>query len=96
MGFSPGAFRGSDLQVRHKARPNHLSFRTQRPGFFLRTFVVRRFTPRNEGVAERGICFFFPFPLIVILPTNKRLLDPSLDKDSELAEQILQRWAIWR
>ena len=27
-----------------------------------------------------------------ILPTNKRLLDPSLDKDSDLAEQLLQRW----
>jgi hypothetical protein len=34
-----------------------------------------------------------PFTLIVILPTNKRLLDPSLDKDSKLAEQHLQRWA---
>src|ERR1700730_3121395 len=33
-----------------------------------------------------------PFTLVVILPTNKRLLDPSLDKDSKLAEQ-LQRWA---
>jgi uncharacterized membrane protein len=35
-----------------------------------------------------------PFTLIVILPTNKRLLDPSLDKDSKLAEQLLQRWAM--
>jgi Domain of unknown function (DUF1772) len=34
-----------------------------------------------------------PFTLIVILPTNKLLLDPSLDKDSELAAQLLQRWA---
>ena len=34
-----------------------------------------------------------PFTLIVILPTNKRLLDPSLDKDSQLAAQLLQRWA---
>jgi hypothetical protein len=34
-----------------------------------------------------------PFTLIVILPTNNRLLDPSLDKDSALAEQLLQRWA---
>jgi len=34
-----------------------------------------------------------PFTLIVILLTNKRLLDPSLDKDSQLAEQLLQRWA---
>src|ERR1700732_193675 len=35
-----------------------------------------------------------PFTLIVILPTNKRLLDPTLDKDSELAQQLLQRWAM--
>ncbi len=34
-----------------------------------------------------------PFTLIVILPTNKRLLNPSLDKDSKLADQLLQRWA---
>ena len=33
-----------------------------------------------------------PFTLIVILPTNKRLLDPSLDKESQLADQLLQRW----
>ncbi len=35
-----------------------------------------------------------PFTLIVILPTNKRLLDPSLDKDSQQAQQLLQRWAM--
>jgi hypothetical protein len=35
-----------------------------------------------------------PFTLLVILPTNKRLLDPSLDKDSKLAEQLLHRWAM--
>ena len=34
-----------------------------------------------------------PFTLIVILPTNKRLLDTSLDKDSNLAEQLLRHWA---
>jgi anthrone oxygenase-like protein len=33
-----------------------------------------------------------PFTLVVILPTNKRLLDPSLDKDSKLAKQLLHRW----
>jgi uncharacterized membrane protein len=35
-----------------------------------------------------------PFTLVVILPTNKRLLDPSLAKDSKLAEQLLHRWAM--
>jgi len=34
-----------------------------------------------------------PFTLIVIFPTNKCLLDPSLNKDSEQAEQLLHRWA---
>src|SRR5437899_1823425 len=33
-----------------------------------------------------------PFTLIAILPTNKALLDPSLDKTSEKARQILVRW----
>jgi hypothetical protein len=34
-----------------------------------------------------------PFTLIVTLPTNNRLLDPSLDKNSALADQLLHRWA---
>ncbi len=33
-----------------------------------------------------------PFTLIVILPTNKKLLDPSLDRSSETARQLLVRW----
>jgi hypothetical protein len=33
-----------------------------------------------------------PFTLIAILPTNKKILDSSLDKDSELARQLLIRW----
>jgi len=34
-----------------------------------------------------------PFTLVVIFPTNKKLLDPSLDKSSELASVLLARWA---
>jgi hypothetical protein len=34
-----------------------------------------------------------PFTLLVIFPTNKKLLDPSLDKSSELASKRLARWA---
>jgi hypothetical protein len=34
-----------------------------------------------------------PFTLIVILPTNKKLLDPSLDRSSESARQLLVWWA---
>ncbi len=33
-----------------------------------------------------------PFTLLFILPTNHKLLDPSLDKDSELASSLLVRW----
>ena len=33
-----------------------------------------------------------PFTLIVIFPTNKRLLDPALDPRGTLASQLLGRW----
>jgi len=43
-------------------------------------------------VAGILIATVVPFTLIVILPTNKKLLDPSLDKNSELARTLLQKW----
>jgi hypothetical protein len=33
-----------------------------------------------------------PFTLLVILPTNKRLLDPGLDRRSAEAAALLDRW----
>ena len=33
-----------------------------------------------------------PFTLLVILPTNKRLLDPALDTGSREAAVLLERW----
>jgi hypothetical protein len=33
-----------------------------------------------------------PFTFLAIFPTNKQLLDPVLDKNSSLAEQLLVRW----
>jgi hypothetical protein len=33
-----------------------------------------------------------PFTIIVIFPTNKQLLNSSLDKTSELASKLLIRW----
>jgi hypothetical protein len=33
-----------------------------------------------------------PFTLIVILPTNKQLLSPALDKRSPETERLLVRW----
>jgi anthrone oxygenase-like protein len=34
-----------------------------------------------------------PFTLVVILPTNQRLLDPGLDPHSAEARALLERWA---
>ena len=34
----------------------------------------------------------FPFTLIVILPTNRKLLSPSLDRESSEARTLLDRW----
>jgi hypothetical protein len=34
-----------------------------------------------------------PFTLLVILPTNRLLLSPTLDKRSVEAERLLARWA---
>ena len=33
-----------------------------------------------------------PYTLVVILPTNKRLLDPALDPRSKTAADLLARW----
>ena len=33
-----------------------------------------------------------PFSLIVILPTNKQLMSPTLDRRSEQTERLLARW----
>jgi hypothetical protein len=35
-----------------------------------------------------------PFTLIVILPTNKRLLSPTMDRRSAEAERLLKRWSL--
>jgi uncharacterized membrane protein len=40
-----------------------------------------------------GLGSVIPFTLLVILPTNKRLLDPALDRRSQLAGDLLNRWA---
>jgi hypothetical protein len=43
------------------------------------------------GVALGAV---IPFTLIVILPTNKRLLSPTLDKRSAQTRQLLGRWVM--
>ncbi|SRR6266404_3525002 len=43
------------------------------------------------GVALGAV---IPFTLIVILPTNKQLLSPTLDKRSTETERLLTRWGV--
>ena len=43
-------------------------------------------------VAGATLGSVMPFTLIVILPTNKRLLSPELDGRSAEAERLLARW----
>lgn len=33
-----------------------------------------------------------PFTLVVIMPTNKKLVDPAVDRSSEAIHRLLQRW----
>jgi uncharacterized membrane protein len=33
-----------------------------------------------------------PYTLIVVFPTNNKLLDPAIDKDPDLARRLLVRW----
>jgi hypothetical protein len=45
------------------------------------------------AVAGALLGVVIPFTLIVILPTNKKLLSPSLDRSSGQTEQLLGHWA---
>jgi uncharacterized membrane protein len=49
---------------------------------------------RGVGVLIGGLLLgaVIPFTLVVILPTNKRLLDPGLDRGSAEAAALLVRW----
>jgi uncharacterized membrane protein len=49
---------------------------------------------RDVGILIAGLLLgsAIPFTLLVILPTNKRLLDPSLDPSSVEAAALLLRW----
>jgi uncharacterized membrane protein len=49
---------------------------------------------RGVGVLIGGLLLgvVIPFTLVVILPTNKRLLDPGLDRGSAEAALLLARW----
>jgi uncharacterized membrane protein len=57
--------------------------------------VVRWATLGGEGWLTGGLLLaaVIPYTVIVIMPTNKRLLDPALDTGSAEATALLCRWA---
>jgi hypothetical protein len=60
---------------------------------FIASLVVW-FTGGNIGWLAGGTILLcvIPFTLIVIFPTNKKLLDPTLDTASPRAYHLLSRW----
>ena len=48
--------------------------------------------PRAWLVGAVVILAVVPFTLIVIMPTNKKLLDPALDRGSQTAHRLLANW----
>lgn len=42
--------------------------------------------------ASAFLSFVVPFTLLAIMPTNKRLLDPALPRDSPEAQALLVKW----
>src|SRR5438552_2733011 len=49
---------------------------------------------RGDGVAHRAVLIFavVPFTLFVIMSTNKKLLDPAVDRSSDTVHRLLKRW----
>jgi Domain of unknown function (DUF1772) len=48
---------------------------------------------RIEWVAGSALLFFvMPFTLVAIMRTDKRLLDPALDRNSREAHDLLLKW----
>jgi hypothetical protein len=49
---------------------------------------------RDATILLAGVIVFLaiPYTLLVILPTNKRLADPTLDKSSNEAQALLVKW----
>ncbi len=44
------------------------------------------------GAGALLILFVIPFTFIAIMPTNKQLLDPSLDRTAEATRELLLKW----
>lgn len=56
--------------------------------------IVAWYQGSGVGWLVGGLLFgaLVPFTLVVIMPTNRRLLDPGLDSGSSEARELLSRW----
>lgn len=60
---------------------------------FLSALVVWRYRSDPRWLVGGGLLVsVIPFTVLVILPTNKQLLDPETANDLDLAEKLLTRW----
>ncbi len=60
---------------------------------FLSALAVWRSTSDARWLVGGGLLVaVIPFTALVILPTNKKLLDPATADDLDLAERLLTRW----
>ena len=60
---------------------------------FLSALIAWRFRSDVRWLIGGGLLVsVVPFTALVILPTNKRLLDPATANDLDLAEMLLTRW----
>jgi uncharacterized membrane protein len=60
---------------------------------FLSALAAGRFTSDARWLIGGGLLVsVVPFTAVVILPTNKKLLDPATANDLDLAEKLLTRW----
>lgn len=61
-------------------------------GFFSALVVWRSRSDPRWLIGGGLLVSVIPFTALVILPTNKQLLDPETPNDSDLAEKLLRRW----
>lgn len=61
-------------------------------GFLVAASAWLRGSPVGWLIGGIVLGAVIPFTLIVIFPTNKKLLDSSLDTGSEIASKLLARW----
>jgi uncharacterized membrane protein len=79
--FAPSYKRAAVLQVSLAA----ISFLTSLIAWLMNSGI-------NWLIGSILIIMVIPFTAFFMLPTNKMLLDNSLNKDSELAKNLLARW----